>query len=297
MTEFKSQQQPGAPAARPEGGGTRMQGRVLIVAGSDSGGGAGIQADIKAVTALGGYAMTAVTALTAQNTEGVSGVVETPPGFIGKQMRLVLTDIGADVIKIGMVPNEPSIESVHYTYMEFAPDVPLVLDPVMVAKGGHPLIDRDAIHMVRQHFLLHCLIATPNIPEAEVLTGMEIHSVDDMKHAAEVMITLGCQRTLIKGGHFKKGDSDMVYDVLFDENGIEVFEDSRVDTPHTHGTGCTLASALAVSLAQGMTLRDSVIRARAYVRQAILTAPGFGKGHGPLNHAHTVSPFHPERES
>ncbi|UCH76105.1 MAG: bifunctional hydroxymethylpyrimidine kinase/phosphomethylpyrimidine kinase [Rhodospirillales bacterium] len=274
-----------------------MQGRVLVVAGSDSGGGAGIQADIKTVTALGGYAMTAVTALTAQNTEGVNGIVETSAGFIGKQMRLVLKDIGADVIKIGMVPNEETIESVHYTYMEFAPDVPLVLDPVMMAKGGHPLIDRDAIHMVRQHFLLNSYIATPNIPEAEVLTGMEIHSLDDMKHAAEIMITLGCQRTLIKGGHFKRGESETIYDVLFDENGVEVFEDRRIDTPHTHGTGCTLASAIAVSLAQGMTIRDSVIRARAYVRQAILTAPGFGKGHGPLNHAHTVAPFHPERKT
>ena len=296
MTEHKPQQQAAAAVVRPEGRGTRMQGRVMIVAGSDSGGGAGIQADIKTVTALGGYAMTAVTALTAQNTEGVNGIVETQAGFIGKQMRLVLKDIGADVIKIGMVPNEESIEAVHYTYMEFAPDVPIVLDPVMMAKGGHPLIDRDAIHMVRQHFLLQCHVATPNIPEAEILTGMEIHSLDDMKHAAEVMITLGCQRTLIKGGHFKDGESEMVYDVLYDENGIEVFEDTRIDTPHTHGTGCTLASAIAVSLAQGMTLRDSVIRARAYVRQAILTAPGFGKGHGPLNHAHTVAPFHPERE-
>ncbi len=297
MTEHQAQHQAAAGAVRPEGTGTRIQGRVMVVAGSDSGGGAGIQADIKTVTALGGYAMTAVTALTAQNTEGVSGIVETPAGFIGKQMRLVLKDIGADVIKIGMVPNEEAIEAVHYTYMEFAPDVPIVLDPVMMAKGGHPLIDREAIHMVRQHFLLQCHIATPNIPEAQVLTGMEIRSLDDMKHAAEVMITLGCQRTLIKGGHFRDGDSEMVYDVLFDENGVEVFEDTRIDTPHTHGTGCTLASAIAVSMAQGMTLRDSIIRARAYVRQAILLAPGYGKGHGPLNHAHTVTPFHPESES
>ncbi len=297
MTEHQAQHQATAGAVRPEGTGTRIQGRVMVVAGSDSGGGAGIQADIKTVTALGGYAMTAVTALTAQNTEGVNGIVETPAGFIGKQMRLVLKDIGADVIKIGMVPNEEAIEAVHYTYMEFAPNVPIVLDPVMMAKGGHPLIDRDAIHMVRQHFLLQCHIATPNIPEAQVLTGMEIHSLDDMKHAAEVMITLGCQRTLIKGGHFRDGDSEMVYDVLFDENGVEVFEDKRIDTPHTHGTGCTLASAIAVSMAQGMTLRDSIIRARAYVRQAILLAPGYGKGHGPLNHAHTVAPFHPEGES
>lgn len=296
MTEHQSRQERAGAGSEPEGQGTPVRGRVLIVAGSDSGGGAGIQADIKAVTALGGFAMTAVTALTAQNTEGVSGVVETPAGFIGKQMRVVLDDIGADVIKIGMVPSEAAIEAVHYTYMEFAPDVPVVLDPVMMAKGGHPLIDRDAIHMVRQHFLLQCHIATPNIPEAEVLTGMEIRSLDDMKHAAEIMITLGCQRSLIKGGHFRHGESEKVYDVLFDDTGIEVFEDTRIDTPHTHGTGCTLASAIAVSLAQGMTVRDAVVRARAYVRRAILTAPRFGRGHGPLNHVHTVAPFHPERD-
>lgn len=272
--------------------GTRLDGRILVVAGSDSGGGAGIQADIKAITALGGYAMTAVTALTAQNTEGVNGVVETPGGFVAKQMRLVLKDIGADVIKIGMVPNEETIESVHYTYMEFAPDVPIVLDPVMMAKGGHPLIDRDAIHLVRQHFLLHAHIATPNIPEAEVLTGMEIRTLSDMKHAAEVMITLGCQSVLVKGGHF---EGDTLYDVLFSEEGLEVFEDTRIDTPHTHGTGCTLASAIAAGLAQNMSLRDSVVRARAYVREAILSAPGYGHGHGPLNHVHTVAPYHPER--
>lgn len=271
---------------------TRVDGRILVVAGSDSGGGAGIQADIKAITALGGYAMTAVTALTAQNTEGVNGIVETTGGFVAKQMRLVLKDIGADVIKIGMVPNEETIESVHYTYMEFAPDIPIVLDPVMMAKGGHPLIDREAIHLVRQHFLLHAHIATPNIPETEVLTGMEIRSLKDMKHAAEIMITLGCQSVLVKGGHF---EGDTLYDVLFSEDRLEVFEDTRIDTPHTHGTGCTLASAIATGLAQKMTLRDSVVRARAYVRQAILTAPGFGNGHGPLNHVHTVAPYHPEK--
>jgi hydroxymethylpyrimidine/phosphomethylpyrimidine kinase len=282
-----------AAVGEATGQGTRLEGRVLVVAGSDSGGGAGIQADIKAITALGGYAMTAVTALTAQNTEGVNGIIETTGGFVAKQMRLVLGDIGADVIKIGMVPNEETIESVHYTYREFAPDIPIVLDPVMMAKGGHPLIDRDAIHLVRQHFLLHAHIATPNIPEAEVLTGMEIRSLNDMKHAAEIMITLGCQSVLLKGGHF---EGETLYDVLFSEDGLEIFEDSRIDTPHTHGTGCTLASAIAVGLAQKMPLRDAVMRARAYVRQAILTAPGYGKGHGPLNHVHTVAPYHPEKQ-
>lgn len=281
-----------APVGGLASQGTRIDGRVLVVAGSDSGGGAGIQADIKAITALGGYAMTAVTALTAQNTEGVNGVVETTGGFVAKQMRLVLKDIGADVIKIGMVPNEETIDSVHYTYREFAPDIPIVLDPVMMSKGGHPLIDREAIHLVRQHFLLHAFIATPNIPEVEILTGMDIRSLNDMKHAAEIMITLGCQSVLVKGGHF---EGDAIYDVLFSEEGLEVFEDTRIDTPHTHGTGCTLASAIAVGLAQKMALRDAVLRARAYVREAILTAPGLGKGHGPLNHVHTVAPYHPER--
>lgn len=298
MTEMKSKpaakksRGPAAVRSPKRGRVGRIDGRVLVVAGSDSGGGAGIQADIKAITALGGYAMTAVTALTAQNTQGVNGVIETPGGFIAKQMRLVLRDIGADVIKIGMVPSEDAIEAVHYTYMEYAEDVPIVLDPVMVAKGGHPLIDRDAVHLVRQHFLLHARIATPNIPEAEVLTGMDIDSLSDMKHAAEVMLTLGCQAVLLKGGHFP---GDRIYDILYDENGMEVFEDERIDTVHTHGTGCTLASAIAASLAQKMSLRDAIVRARAYVRKAIETAPRLGHGHGPLNHVHTVSSYHPER--
>jgi len=281
-----------APQGELASQGSRVDGRVLVVAGSDSGGGSGIQADIKAVTALGGYAMTAVTALTAQNTEGVNGIVETTGGFVAKQMRLALKDIGADVIKIGLVPNEETIESVHYTYREFAPEIPIVLDPVMMARGGHPLIDREAIHLVRQHFLLHAFIATPNIAEVELLTGMEIRSLNDMKHAAEVMITLGCQSVLVKGGRF---EGDTLYDMLFSEDGLEVFEDTRIDTPHTHGAGCTLASAIAVGLAQKMTLRDAVVRARAYVREAILTAPGFGNGHGPLNHVHTMAPYHQEQ--
>lgn len=276
------------------GNGTRIDGRVLAIGSSDSSGGSGIQADIKAITALGGYALTAVTALTARNAKGVNGIVETTGGFVAKQMRLALKDIGADVIKIGMVPNEEAIESVHYTYMEFAPDIPIVLDPMMMTKGGEPLIDREAIHMVRQHFLLHAALVTPNIVEAQLLTGMEIHTLKDMKHAAEIMITLGCQSVLIKGGHF---EGDTLYDVLFSEEGLEVFEDTRIDTPHTRGTGCTLASAVAAGMAQKMTLRDAVVRARAYVREAILTAPGYGKGQGPLNHAHTVAPYHPERNT
>ena len=165
---------------------TPTKGRVMVVAGSDSSGGAGIQADVKTVTALGGYAMTAITALTAQNTQGVKGVVPTPAGFIAKQMSLALKDIGADVIKIGMVAGEEAIEAVHYTYMELARDAPIVLDPVMFAKGGETLVDRDSVHLMRQHFLLRSSIVTPNVPEVEVLTGMEIRSLKELQHAAEI---------------------------------------------------------------------------------------------------------------
>ena len=292
MTGMHEETQETGPGGETVTGGSRVDGRILVVAESDSGGGAGIQAVIKTITALGGYAMTAVTALTAQNTEGVNSRVESTPRFVEKQMAAVLKDIGADVIKVGMVPSVETIESVHYTYMEFAPDIPMVLDPVMIAKEGHALIDREAIHLLKQHFLLHARIATPNIPEAEALTGMEIHSLSDLERVAESMITLGCQSVLVKGGHF---DGNTIYDVLYSEDGLEVFEDPLIDTPHTRGTGCTLASAIAVGLAQRMTLRDAVVRARAYVRRAILTAPGFGKGRGPLNHGHTVGSFHPEK--
>ena len=290
MTEMKSQKSLTAASGGKNGSqGAGPNGRVLAIAGSDSGGGAGIQADIKTITALGGYAMTAVTALTAQNTEIIKGIVPTSGKFIDKQIRLVLKDIGADAIKIGMVPNEEAIEAVHYAYMEHAKGIPIVLDPVMYAKGGEPLVDRDAVHLIRQHFLLRATLVTPNIPETEVLTGMEIHSLDDMKHAAEIMATLGSQAVLVKGGHFK--DDENVYDIIFDDQGMDVLGGKRIDSVHTHGTGCTLSSAIATSLAQGMSLRDSVARARAYVRKAIETAPGLGKGHGPLNHLHSITPF------
>lgn len=273
------------------GQGTRINGRVLAVGASDSCGGSGVQADIKAITALGGYAMTAITTLTAQNTQGVNGTVDTTGGFVAKQMRMALKDIGADVVKIGLLVNEEIAETVHYTYREFAPDAPIVLDPVMMSKTGESLVHRETVHLIRQHFLLHATITTPNIYEAEILTGMEIHSLNDMKRAAELMVTLGCQGVLITGGHF---EGDSLYDVIFTEDGLEVLEEKIIDTPHTHGSGCTLASAIATGLAQGMTMTDAVARARQYVRNAILTAPGFGKGTGPMNHVHTVAPFHPE---
>jgi hydroxymethylpyrimidine/phosphomethylpyrimidine kinase len=271
----------------------RMAGRVLIVAGSDSGGGAGIQADIKSVTALGGFAMTAVTALTAQNTEGVYGVSEVAPEFVAKQIELVLTDIGADCIKTGMMHSAPIIDAVMDAIERYAPDAPLVADPVMVAKGGERLLKSDAVATLTRRLMLRATIMTPNLGEAEALTGMEIRDVDAMKRAAEMMLSLGAQAVLVKGGHMP---GDVVRDILVGPDGLDVLEGERIQTRHTHGTGCTLASAIATGLAQGLSVRAAVVRARSYVREAIASAPNFGRGHGPLNHAHTVTDFPPHRE-
>jgi hydroxymethylpyrimidine/phosphomethylpyrimidine kinase len=262
-----------------------MHGRVLIVAGSDSGGGAGIQADIKTVTMLDGYAATAITALTAQNTQGVFGVIPVPPAFIAQQMELVLDDIGADALKTGMLHSAAVIETVARVYVAKAEGAPLVVDPVMVAKGGHPLIDADAVGAMRRILIVHAAVITPNLPEAEKLGGTEIRSLDDMRAAATSLLTFGCKAVLLKGGHL---DGPFVHDVLATASGIEIFTSPRIETRHTHGTGCTLASAIAVSLAQGMPLALAVQRARSYVHHAIAAAPGLGQGHGPLNHAHVL---------
>ena len=265
-----------------------LKGRVLIVAGSDSGGGAGIQADIKTVTALGAYAMTAITALTAQDTNGVQGVVGVEPAFIQQQMRMVLDDIGADAVKTGMLHNAPVIEAVAAVLREKARDIPLVVDPVMYAKGGHPLLEPEAVSALKSVLLPLAGVVTPNIPEAEAIAGVPIRTVEDMRNAARAIAELGPRAVLLKGGHMEDGD---VTDILFDGEGIEAMTHPRIATRDTHGTGCTLASALAAGLAQGLTMRAAVRRARAYVLEAIRTAPGFGHGHGPLNHAHTVAPF------
>ena len=263
----------------------KTKGRVLIVAGSDSGGGAGIQADIKAITALGGFAMTAVTALTAQNTKGVFGIQPVPAPFIRQQMELVIDDIGVDAVKVGMLHSAEVIDTVYAVLQERIPDVPLVVDPVMVAKGGQPLLEEDAMGSMRAWMVLNATVLTPNIPEAEMLTGMSIGDRDTMEHAAQMLLSLGPKAVLLKGGHMLGED---VIDLLATEDGTDMYSDPRINTPHTHGTGCTLASALACSIAQGMELKMAVRRARAYVRTAIESAPGFGAGHGPLNHAHTV---------
>jgi hydroxymethylpyrimidine/phosphomethylpyrimidine kinase len=262
-----------------------MLGRVLVIAGSDSGGGAGIQADIKTITALGAFAATAITALTAQNTLGVHGVMPVPPDFIRQQIEVVLSDIGADVIKIGMLGDAATIDTVCEALVEFAPNVPVVLDPVMVAKGGHALLAAEAVDSLRRRLLPLAAVITPNLPEAEALTGRTIGGEADMRGAARALLAMGVPAALLKGGHLP---SDIVVDLLATEAGTEAFAASRIPTRNTHGTGCTTASAVAAGLAQGLSLRDAVNRARRYVRAAIETAPGLGRGHGPLNHAVTV---------
>jgi hydroxymethylpyrimidine/phosphomethylpyrimidine kinase len=263
-----------------------MRGRVLVIAGSDSGGGAGIQADIKTITALGGFAATAITALTAQNTLGVHGVMAVPPTFIRQQIEVVLSDIGADVVKIGMLGDVATIAAVCDALTDFAPGVPVVLDPVMVAKGGHALLAAEAVDSLRRRMLPLSAVITPNLPEAEALTGLTIRREADMPAAAAAILAMGVPAVLLKGGHL---ESDTVVDLLARQAGVEAFAAPRIATRNTHGTGCTTASAVAAGLAQGLELRDAVIRARLFVRAAIEAAPGFGQGHGPLGHTVTVT--------
>ncbi|WP_428391391.1 bifunctional hydroxymethylpyrimidine kinase/phosphomethylpyrimidine kinase [Lichenicoccus sp.] len=261
-----------------------VTGRVLVIAGSDSGGGAGIQADIKTITALGGFATTAMTALTAQNTVGVHGVLPVPAAFLGLQIDCVLDDIGTDAFKTGMLDQAELIDLVAARIAN-RPSVPFVLDPVMVAKGGARLLQPRASATLRRSLVPLSTILTPNLPEAEILAGRTIASLDDMRSVAVQLLTLGAPAVLLKGGHLPGED---VVDLLATEDGLESFHAPRIDSRHTHGTGCTLASAIATGLAQGLGLRDSILRARAYLRLAMLSAPGYGAGHGPLDHTVTI---------
>ena len=262
-----------------------MKGRVLAVAGSDSGGGAGIQADIKAIMAMGGFAMTALTAVTAQNTRGVHAVHVVPVDLLRLQMRCVLADIGADAIKTGMLADAAITEALCDVLDEQPTSLPVVVDPVMFAKGGQSLAETAAIAVLKRRLLPHAALLTPNLPEAETLAGLRITDLSGMRDAAETLLTLGVPAVLLKGGHLPGAE---VFDLLATADGVETFRAPRLDTPHTHGTGCTLASAIATGLAQNMPLRAAILRARAYVHAAIAAAPGFGHGHGPLNHNVTL---------
>lgn len=260
----------------------QQMGRVLVVAGSDSGGGAGIQADIKTITVLGAYAATAITVITVQNTLGVSEVFPLEPVLVRAQMCAVLDDIGADVVKIGMLHSSAVIEAVA-AELDARADFDLVVDPVMVATSGTALLEDDAMLALRNLLVPMATLLTPNMAEAAALTGRPVETLDDQKRAGDALIGLGPKAVLVKGGHGRDAD---VHDVLVTQDSIEIMSSPRIETRHTHGTGCTLASAVAALLSQGAPMRDAVSMARDYVHGAILTAPGLGKGHGPLNHAH-----------
>ncbi len=262
-----------------------MKGRVLIIAGSDPSGGAGVQADIKTVTALGGYAATAITALTVQNTVGVTDVYPTPPDIIAAQIDAVLSDIGADAIKIGMIGNIETAELIAAKLVKLKSATPIVLDPVLVASSGDVLAGDGVAGVIIEKLAPLCTVMTPNIEEAVALTGIKVRDEDTMAVAGAALIARGAGAALVTGGH---GRDDIIKDVLVTVAGERVFSNPRIKTTSTHGTGCTLASAIAVGLAQGMALPRAVKRAISYVHKAIATAPGYGAGYGPLNHTHTL---------
>jgi len=254
--------------------------KVLIIAGSDSSGGAGIQADIKTVTALGSYAMTAVTAVTSQNTKGVKGIVPISTKSIEKQITMVLEDIGADATKIGMLYNTSVIKCVYKILKKYKLKN-IILDPVMISKGGARLVNHNSIKYLKKLLLPLCNIVTPNIPEAEILTGCSISNKEDMIKAAKKIISMGAKNVLLKGGHLK---SKMIFDILISKKDVKIFPKRKIKTKHTHGTGCTLSSALATCLSQKKDIYKSCKISLKYVDEAISTAPGYGKGFGPLNH-------------
>ncbi|MEX6632407.1 bifunctional hydroxymethylpyrimidine kinase/phosphomethylpyrimidine kinase [Hyphococcus lacteus] len=260
-----------------------MKGRVLIIAGSDPSGGAGIQADIKTVTALGGYAMTAITVLTVQNTRGVSAVHPVAANVIADQIDATLSDIGADAIKIGMI-GDVDTAGVIEAALKQHPNIPVVLDPVLVATSGDALAKGGVAEFIRDHLLPISYVVTPNTDEAMALTGISVTDSDSVVQAGEALIAYGVDAALVKGGHM---NGPTVEDTLVAADGVRVFTTPRIETTSTHGTGCTLSSAIATEIAQGNALQTSVDRAIDYVHKAIATAPGFGNGHGPLNHCHT----------
>lgn len=255
--------------------------RLLIVAGSDSGGSAGIQADIKTACTFGVYAMTAVTAVTAQNTKAVTAIHPVPAAIVAAQIEACLKDIGADAIKIGMLGSAATVKAVAAAIAKAARTIPVVLDPVMVSTNGKRLLSKRGVTALKKELLPLATLVTPNIPEARVLVGMRGTASSSAERAGRALMTFGAGAALIKGGHATRATVD---DVLVWSRGTEIYAFPRLKTRHTHGTGCTYATAIACGLAQGLSLPLAVGRAREYVQRAIATAPGLGKGKGPLNH-------------
>ena len=259
--------------------------KVLIIAGSDSSGGAGIQADIKTVTALGSYAMTAITSVTSQNTTGVISIESISPKEISRQIEFTSKDIRPDAIKIGMLHSKKIINSVLKSLKKIKVKK-VILDPVMVAKGGTKLINNSSIKILKSKLINKTSLITPNIPEAEILTNTKIGSVKDMIYASKILIKLGAKNVLLKGGHL---EGKIMQDVFLNKNEIIIFKNKKIYTKNTHGTGCTLSSAIATYYSCGKTLKKSCEMAIKYVNHAIGTGPKFGKGHGPINHLNTIN--------
>ena len=256
----------------------------MIIAGSDSSGGAGIQADIKTVTSLGSYAMTAVTAVTVQNTKGVKSVTPIPANEIKSQIIYTVRDIKPDAIKIGMLHSSKVVKKVIESLKKIKVKK-IVLDPVMVAKGGAKLINNEAIQILKKKLIKQVTLITPNIPEAEVLTGVKIKNKKDIILAANKLINLGAKNVLIKGGHLK---SKTVEDIFLNKSDFKIFVSSRHNTKNTHGTGCTLSSAITTFFSCGKSIKKACDLGIKYVNSAILTNPKYGKGHGPINHLNSM---------
>ena len=258
--------------------------KILIIAGSDSSGGAGIQADIKTVTALGGYAMTAVTAVTIQNTRGVDSVIPIKPKDIKNQILFTCKDINPNAIKVGMLHSSQVINTVA-NVLKTIKSSKIILDPVMVAKGGARLINKSAIKTLKNELIRKVYLITPNIPEAEVLTNTKIKSLEDMIYSANILLKLGVKNVLLKGGHRK---SKYMKDVFLNKKEIKIFTNKKIKTTNTHGTGCTLSSAIATFLSCGKPLKKSCELGIKYVNQAIRSNPNYGKGNGPINHLNSI---------
>ena len=262
----------------------KIKSKILIIAGSDSSGGAGIQADIKTVTTLGSYAMTAITAITIQNTTGVKSILPISGKDISNQIEFTAKDIKPDAVKIGMLHSESVIKSVIKS-LKIINAKKIILDPVMVAKGGKKLIDDKAIKILKKKFLSKVNLITPNIPEAEVLTDLKINTIKDVILAGKKLLKLGARNVLIKGGHLK---SKTIQDVFVNKNGVKIFKNRKILTKNSHGTGCTLSSAITTYFACGKTLKKSCDMAIKYVNHSLRTQPNLGKGHGPVNHLNSI---------
>ena len=263
----------------------KSKSKILVIAGSDSSGGAGIQADIKTITALGSFAMTAITAVTSQNTTGVKSIVAIEPKEISNQIIFTSKDIKPDAVKIGMLHSSKVINAVIKS-LDNIKVKKIVLDPVMIAKGGAKLIDNKAIQLLKAKLIKRVILITPNIPEAEILTKTRIRNKEDMIFAANKLIEFGAKNVLIKGGHLK---SKLVQDILVNKSDIKIFNSPRYKTKNTHGTGCTLSSAITAFLSCGKPIKKSCELGIKYVSFAIKTNPNYGKGHGPINHLNTIS--------